>query len=436
MHILLIDDSADYRQLFIRRARKNLPDISIDEYDPRANGIPAPDFSWNRYELILLDYDLGLERENGLDWLDRMRRYRGMPPIVMLTGEDHARIAVEALKRGAKDYLLKEDIAGENLVIRLMDALAEEELEMPPAPMEQSIPTLPNFQIHDVDAPTPAIAGAFPATPATNILDLEIPGYRLLCEIGRGGMATAVLAERLDDELRVVLKIMFTHGLDDPSALRRFMREYDLLSDINHQHIVRIYERAFAADFAYIAMEYFPAGDLARRIRQGIESQQALEYLRQMALGLSVVHARNIVHRDIKPGNFLFKDDNTLTLTDFGVARLTTDVIEDITVSRVVVGTPYYISPEQAAGIKVDARSDLYSLGVIFYQMLTGERPYQGNSIAELLRAHAAEPIPRLPPDLARYQQLLDGLLAKEPGDRFQSANELLIGIDWVRRAR
>lgn len=436
LKILLIDDSADYRQLFIYKLGKEFPSAEIIEYDP-TQGLPPDDFDWHELNLILLDYDLGLDGENGLDWLRALKAYTQMPPILMLTSEDNSRVAVDALKLGAYNYVLKSEIEGQSMMPKLLESAGEEEMEIlaPPDEPDTEDPHEATLQepAHAHETTYQNISVPSAPQPASEALKLEIPGYRLLKEIGRGGMSTIVLGERLEDNVNVVLKVMFTHGMEDPTALKRFMLEYNLLSNVNHPHVVRIYERAFAADFAYIAMEYFPAGDLAARIKEGIRPAEGLEYLRQMASGLGAVHELDIVHRDIKPGNILFKEDGSLTITDFGVAKQGEQDMEDITVNNMVVGTPYYISPEQGSGMKVDTRSDLYSLGVIFFQMMTGKRPFTGNSVSELLRAHVVEPIPQLPDYLAKYQPLVDGLLAKDPDERFQTTRELLIGIDWKR---
>ncbi|MCS3902488.1 DNA-binding NarL/FixJ family response regulator [Methylohalomonas lacus] len=435
LKILLIDDSAEYRQLIVHRLAGEFPTAEVVEYDP-AQGLPDDEFGWQAFNLVLLDYDLGLTEENGLDWLRAFKAYSDMPPILMLTGEDSTRVAIDAMKLGADNYLLKKDVEGDALLGKLLEAAGHEQLEIL-APDDESTQDPHETTLRDVDPAHETTYQNMPASEAavatSEALALEIPGYRLIKEIGHGGMSTVVLGERLEDNIHVVLKIMFTRGMEDPTALKRFMLEYNLLSDIDHPHVVRIYERAFAADFAYIAMEYFPAGDLTKRIKEGIRPAEALEYLRQMASGLGAVHERGIVHRDIKPGNILFKDDGSLTITDFGVAKRGEEDMEDITVNNMIVGTPYYISPEQGSGMKVDNRSDLYSLGVIFFQMLTGKRPYSGHSVSELLRAHVVEPIPQLPEYLGKYQPLVDGLLAKDPDERFQTSRELLIGIDWKR---
>ena len=170
-----------------------------------------------------------------------------------------------------------------------------------------------------------------------------------------------------------------------------------------------------------------------RILKTGIDLKTSIEYIRQMCMGLVAVHNINIVHRDIKPGNVLFRNDGTLAITDFGAAKNLTGDVEDITINNHIVGTPYYMSPEQAASMPIDHRSDLYSLGIMIFQMLTNERPYTANSIAQLISMHLHAPIPKLPDNLAKYQPLIDGLMAKDPDERFQSANDVILGLDWIK---
>ena len=179
-------------------------------------------------------------------------------------------------------------------------------------------------------------------------------------------------------------------------------------------------------------MEYFPGGDLTQKLKTRLPLELASSYIRQMCAGLVAIHDINIVHRDIKPGNILFREDGTLTITDFGAAKNKKSDAEDITINHAIVGTPYFMSPEQATGMPVDHRSDLYSLGILIYQMLTNEKPFVAKSIPQLISMHVNAPIPSLPSDLAQFQPLIDGLLAKDPDDRFQSANDVIMGMDWI----
>jgi serine/threonine-protein kinase PpkA len=231
----------------------------------------------------------------------------------------------------------------------------------------------------------------------------------------------------------VVLKVLNLENNDDSSLLRRFMREYKLIAQIQHPNIVQIYERAFASTFAYIAMEYFSHGDLAERLKRGLDSRTAINYLHQITEGLGAAHAKGIVHRDMKPANILFRSEDSLAITDFGIAKtVESDQLKrQLTVDGALMGTLYYISPEQIMGKEADQRSDIYSLGVIMYKMLTGNHPYVGSSPTEVFEGHLSAPIPLLPEKFSSLQPLLDGLLAKDPDERFQSTDDLLMGLNW-----
>lgn len=443
-NILVVDDSSDYRALLKQLIVSNYPNAQVEEYDPDMEGIPKKSRNWKEVSMVLLDYDLGLENENGLDWLQIMMTYPDMPPIVILTTETSTTTTVRALKLGAANYLLKTDINSDNIVSKFTESF-----ELVGLNQESSMSTskhgdnLNDGAMFDLTA-MPALENILTEeTQAPDFVDISddnephiiIPGYSILKEIAKGGMSTVLLAKRLEDNLDVVLKVLFTKGLEDSSGLKRFIQEYDLISAMNHPHIIRIYERAFASEFAYIALEYLPQGDLSKRILDGISTETAMSYLRQIALGLGAIHKLNIIHRDLKPGNILFHDDGRLIITDFSAAKIISDKMKEITMNNMVVGTPYYMSPEQCSGMKLDRRSDIYSLGVLFYLMLTGKKLFTANSISMLIQAHINDPIPELPAELSKYQPLIEGMLAKDPDERFQIADELIAGIDWIEQS-
>ena len=444
LNILVIDDSSDYRALLKQLIISNYPNVQVEEYDPDLNGVPKMDRNWKGYSLVLLDYDLGLQNENGLDWLQIMMTYPDMPPIVILTSETSTTITVRALKLGAANYLLKTDINLHNIISNLTESFELVGYNQKSSMSTSghggefnddaifdltAMPDLENMLTEETLAPD------FVDIPDNNDPHITIPGYSIQKEIAKGGMSTVLLAKRLEDDLDVVLKILYTKGLEDSSGLKRFIQEYDLISAMDHPHIIRIYERAFASEFAYIALEYLPQGDLSKRISEGISTETAMSYLRQIALGLGAIHKLNIIHRDLKPGNILFHDDGTLTITDFGAAKIISDKMMDITMKNMVVGTPYYMSPEQCTGKKIDRRSDIYSLGVLFYQMLTAKKLFTANSITKLIQSHINDPIPELPANLTNYQPLIEGMLAKDPDERFQTVDELIAGIDWIEQS-
>lgn len=264
-----------------------------------------------------------------------------------------------------------------------------------------------------------------------------IHGYRVLEKIGQGGMSSVFLAEEQGrDRRKVVLKVLKGRRGDDEGLWKRFFQECAILSSIDHEHVVRIYDQGFGEELAYLAMEYLSGGNLRALIGRGLTPRQALSLLSQAASGLGEIHSRGIVHRDIKPANLMLRDAGVLVLTDFGVAKRL-DGSPSHTIHGEILGTPYYISPEQADGREITPASDFYSLGIIFHEMLTGQRPYAGTTITEILSQHLAAPIPRLPDGLAEYQPLVDGMLAKRPEARFASAEALLAAIDqaWTQMA-
>jgi len=260
-----------------------------------------------------------------------------------------------------------------------------------------------------------------------------VPGYNVVHIIGQGGQAQVFLAEREHDGLRVALKVLDRALRQDPVFLQRFVREYKLLASVESPYVARIYDQGFSGDHPYIAMEFLPSGTLAARIREGLTTRSALRIAGQIAQALSAIHARGIVHRDLKPANILFRADGRPVLADFGLAR-DMKVNSTLTVAGQFLATPRYMSPEQCLGLPIDARSDLYSLGAVLYEMITGRKIYDGANSAEVIAMHVNAPPPKLADLLSVHQPLLDRLLAKEPANRFQSAAEVVAEIG-VRHA-
>ncbi len=258
-----------------------------------------------------------------------------------------------------------------------------------------------------------------------------IAGYRVIAKIGEGGMSSVFLAEGEEPGRKVVLKVLKGRRGDDEALWKRFFQECAILSSVHHAHVVRIYDQGFGEELAYIAMEHLAGGTLRDLIQRRLWPRQALALIAQAASGLAEIHRCGIVHRDVKPANLMLRNEHEVVLTDFGVAKWLDREAEQ-TLHGEILGTPYYISPEQAQCAEVTPRTDLYSLGVIFYEMLTGERPFHGETIPEILAQHITAPVPRLPGGLAGYQLLLDGMLAKRPEERFANADALLAAIKRV----
>jgi serine/threonine protein kinase len=259
----------------------------------------------------------------------------------------------------------------------------------------------------------------------TNPNSIVIPGYRIERKLGQGGMATVYLAIQESFDREVALKIMSPFLNSDPSFTTRFVREARIVAQIHHASIVPVMDVGEHATHHYLSMEYLPGGDLKHRIAEGKHGLSlAVTACLAISAALDVAHRKGFVHRDIKPENILFREDGTPVLTDFGIARAI-DSGASLTMAGMMVGTPNYMSPEQVKGQELDGRSDLYSLGIVFYETLTGAVPFRADSTMSLALKHLSDPLPPLPPEFALYQPFIDRLTAKEREDRFASGAEV-----------
>lgn len=253
---------------------------------------------------------------------------------------------------------------------------------------------------------------------------IEIPGYTIHGQLGKGGMAEVYLATQNSLKRKVAIKVLSSAADNDFS--QRFINEGHIVASLNHPSIITIYDIDKLEDGRYyIAMEFIAGGDLTQYKGQVLAPQRALEITRQIAEGLSVVHEQGLVHRDIKPANILFRQDGSVVITDFGVAKdLAID--NELTHFGVAVGSPAYSSPEQAQCEPLDQRTDIYSLGILLLEMLTGANQFRGPSYSQTVMNHVQMAVPVLPDSLQPYQALLTRMLAKDPEQRFASCRQLL----------
>jgi serine/threonine-protein kinase PpkA len=257
---------------------------------------------------------------------------------------------------------------------------------------------------------------------------LEIPGYRVHGQLGKGGMAEVFLATQESLSRKVAIKVLRT--AEDEAFSKRFIQEAHIVASLNHPSIITIHDIDRLADGRYyLAMEFLPGGDLARHKGELFAPERALQIIREIASGLAVVHDKGLVHRDVKPANVLFRSDGTAVLTDFGVAK-DLDIDSELTQFGVAVGSPAYSSPEQAQCQPLDARSDIYSLGVILLELLTGSNPYRGGNYTQTVVNHVQMELPPLPDSLGAFRDLLARMLAKKPEERFTDCRALLAALD------
>ncbi len=422
LHVLIIDDSEDFRLLVSRYIAVEWPDARVTEWNPVTQGDIDDNHDLAQYQVLLLDYVLGVA--DGLDWLKRLKRRADCPPVIFLTGAGSENVAVQALKNGAFDYLRKHDLSKARLLEAIRVAVDERKaLEITQRRARAEALTELNAaplvaRMADSDKPDAQV--------------VEINGYRVLRKIGSGGMSTVYLVERIRDKQQVVMKILDSKLCEDDEFLIRFIQEFGIIAKIESRHIVKIFDQGCTDRHVYIAMEYFANGDLRERIKQGMTVAQSLALLTQVALALKAIHEFGIVHRDLKPENIMFRADDSLAIVDFGIAKMMSDM-NNLTQTGHILGTPYYLSPEQAQGDTLDGRSDVYSAGVIAFEMLAQRRPYTATTPIALVNKHIHEPIPRLPVGLEPYQELIDRMLAKSAAARFGSAQELL---DYLAQLR
>lgn len=260
----------------------------------------------------------------------------------------------------------------------------------------------------------------------------QIPGYRIERILGQGGMATVYLGVQEKLEREVAIKILEPEMFKDIQYLQRFLNEARTASQLNHPNIITIHDVGQVENHCFIVMERLHES-LVERVKFKPDSRltplEAFKIIRQVAVALDFAHREGVIHRDIKPDNILFRKDGTPVLADFGIARAL-DSSARLTTTGMIIGTPHYMSPEQCKGEPIDGLSDIYSLGIVLYEILTGDVPYRADSAAGVLLKHVQAPIPMLPLELSRYQTIITRVIAKDKRERIQSAAEFIRVLD------
>jgi serine/threonine protein kinase len=412
--ILIIRHASGLVNRARRVAIERWPTARLEVHDLAAYGKPPADFRWDRYAHLLIDDEY--LRKEGLLWLSELRGKPNFPRIV--------RVPTEVTRHKPP---------------------AEIEVKAPPMPPPRKsesrpsaaeIKPIPQSKSTTKPEAAPDSPSMIARTEAKRLADAEavlrlagIQGFTPVKALGSGATANVCLCERGPEKQQVVLKVLKSEGSGDSDLLARFVQEYFAASSIDSPYVAKVFEHGFTDSHAYIVMEYFPAGDLRARIqrdRPGIE--ESFLIIGSILSALVSVHEAGIIHRDLKPANVMFREDGTIALVDFGSARRDADPVAK-TLAGVVIGTPYYLSPEQALGGTADERSDLYSVGVMLYELLTGQRMYAAGTLVALFEMHKTAPIPKLPANLARHQRFVERLVAKNPDERYKSAAEALAAL-------
>jgi DNA-binding NarL/FixJ family response regulator len=338
-------------------------------------------------------------------------------PVLVFARHGDERCAARAMKAGAADYWPIHSVDVAELAASLQTLLGtgeSSELQSPAKPPASA-------------SPTPSESAGLP----------DVPGYRLLKKIAHSTSATVYLARNSDLAQMVALKVQTIRGMPSVSDedQQRFARECEILSSLNHRSIADVIDFGITPDYLYLALEYFPCGSMRERLKNPVSESDALNYARQIGGALQVVHGAGIIHRDLKPSNIMLTNDNRVVLIDFGSARAQL-VSQDLSRSDLMTGTPYYVCPEQISGQDPDQRGDLYSLGVIFYEMLAGRLPFTGNTLSDIFDGHREGVVPPLPAARSRFEPLIQRLLAKNPQERYATAQGFLEALETIAPAR
>jgi len=317
--LLVIDDAKDVQDLISYCARRNWPQAEVDWYDPVASGKPEADFDWSVYDFVFLDAHFGATGQDGLGWLKEFSRDGRLPPVIVLTDQVSEESSAIARKLGAKYYIDKHDLSPRLLASAVEAILANRawvgasgsddydddadmvQMEDLDAVIDAELPAL-DLELYDDESSEPIVetelAGVFDSAEGeTNLeeigeplqslpFNVDVPGYRLHRILSSSASSLVLLAERERDDRLAVLKVISTDVKDEKKTLKRFMREQAMLAKLRHPNVVKIYAGGVTDDGAYIAMEYFPGGDLRKRIDAGIPEGKALEYFRGIAKGL------------------------------------------------------------------------------------------------------------------------------------------------------
>jgi len=413
MRLLLIEEDAHRCAHIRQRLVSWRPHAQLVVHSPVSQGALARDFLAQGFDAVLLADEWPGGR--GLTWARELAGRAGFAPIVLLCrGSDSA---------------------------QLRDAAALGAFTVSPEDLEREAFAHVLAAAERRQAHARAIWRSSRAGRDTQRFgDAFIRGYRCIRRLSAGATSDLYVGESERVGALVALKVARDRQDEEQPVdpFRRFLQEYEIAQRIDSPAVVRLYDLGVSDEHAWLVMEYFALGDLRRRMRARLTPRESLRYAVAIARALATVHAAGVLHRDLKPGNVMLRGDGSVALIDFGLSKDAALAL-DVTDTGTIFGTPHYMSPEQGHAEALDARSDLYSLGVILFEMLTGEKPFRAENPMAIVYKHRKEPVPQLPAQFTAVQGVLERLLAKVPAERFPDARQAGAALEetlaaWLAR--